>query len=439
MINIYDRISTYKGRYELTPVPGQPNKFDITRADEPIQDGTPLTKKNVLQDDTAAMVGLDEDCTLDDFLKILANGAVSLVEFELPAANWSGTSKPFTQTVTVNGVLSDETKQAIWPTPKIASMSAWDTASIKAVNQDFNSLTFQCQKKPTSNIYGYALIMGVNPKGTLIPKKLNNCSWELISDLSASGELQNYFKVGDSKKITINGKVGNTVFNNVDIELFIVGFDHNQELESPGEHRTHFQMGKINGIPVCLIDDMYAELIENQNLGPGYFCMNETRTNAGGWESSQMRSIILGGDSTPKNPKKNTLMATLPQELRNVMKPVTKYTDNVGFGIDYKESSVTATTEYLTLFGAYEYLPIGGSTNQANKYEKYKQKPYELLDENYPMKYEAYETQTIDRNRSTWTRSASLYGERFCNTNKDGGLYNSVADESLGIAPLLFI
>lgn len=83
--------------------------------------------------------------------------------FTLSASGWSGSSKPFTQTVAVNGILSDETKQAIWPTPKISSISAWDTASIKATNQSTNSLTFQCQKKPTSNIYGYAFMLGVKP------------------------------------------------------------------------------------------------------------------------------------------------------------------------------------------------------------------------------------------------------------------------------------
>lgn len=161
---MYDRISVHKGRYEINPVPETDNLFDIVRADEPIQEGTPLVKKNVLQDSTAALLGLDESCTLDDYLKVIGKGnLLTMSSFTLTAAGWQGTVKPFTQTVTVNGVLSDETKQAIWPTSKISSIPEWDKASIKAVGQDTNQLTFQCQKKPISNVYGYAFMLGVKP------------------------------------------------------------------------------------------------------------------------------------------------------------------------------------------------------------------------------------------------------------------------------------
>lgn len=64
-----DRISTYPNRVRLVPVTGQDNVFDLVRADEPIEDGTPLNKANLLADDTASLLGLDSTATLDDFLK----------------------------------------------------------------------------------------------------------------------------------------------------------------------------------------------------------------------------------------------------------------------------------------------------------------------------------------------------------------------------------
>lgn len=45
-----DRIPTYPGRVRLTPVSGQANVYDLERADEPRQDGTPLNKNTFMDD-----------------------------------------------------------------------------------------------------------------------------------------------------------------------------------------------------------------------------------------------------------------------------------------------------------------------------------------------------------------------------------------------------
>ena len=39
-----DRISQFPGRVKLTPVAGEPNTFDLVRADQPTQEGTPINK-----------------------------------------------------------------------------------------------------------------------------------------------------------------------------------------------------------------------------------------------------------------------------------------------------------------------------------------------------------------------------------------------------------
>lgn len=44
MIEVIDRISTYPGRVKLIPVEGQANTYDMVRADEPIEPGTPINK-----------------------------------------------------------------------------------------------------------------------------------------------------------------------------------------------------------------------------------------------------------------------------------------------------------------------------------------------------------------------------------------------------------
>lgn len=44
IIPVEDRVSTYPGRVTLTPVAGQTNVYDMSRSDEPVQEGTPLNK-----------------------------------------------------------------------------------------------------------------------------------------------------------------------------------------------------------------------------------------------------------------------------------------------------------------------------------------------------------------------------------------------------------
>lgn len=72
----------------------------------------------------------------------------------LTASGWSGNQ----QTVTVTGVLADETKQMISPIPASASQSAYEESGVKAVSQAANSLTFQCSETPASNLSVYVVI-----------------------------------------------------------------------------------------------------------------------------------------------------------------------------------------------------------------------------------------------------------------------------------------
>lgn len=63
-----DRVPLYPGRVKLTPVSGQANTFDLVRADQPTQEGTPLNKASLLKDATAALFGLGADAVPDDVL-----------------------------------------------------------------------------------------------------------------------------------------------------------------------------------------------------------------------------------------------------------------------------------------------------------------------------------------------------------------------------------
>lgn len=63
-----DRIPLYPGRVTMTPVSGQANTYDMVRADDPTQAGTPLNKATLLKDATAALFGLGTGAVPDDVL-----------------------------------------------------------------------------------------------------------------------------------------------------------------------------------------------------------------------------------------------------------------------------------------------------------------------------------------------------------------------------------
>ena len=251
---------------------------------------------------------------------------------------------------------------------------------------------------------------------------LNSNTWAAIKAASDAGDAANVWSVGDTKSIRLNGKVGNFTFSNQSIDAFIVGFNHNSSKE--GGQRTHFAIGKISGKLVALCDSQYG----NEQTSSGYFNMNTSRTNSGGWNNSNMRRNILGNTGTPSSPPANTLLAALPSDLRAVMKSVTKYTDNTGNGSNVA-GNVTATTDYLWLFAEFE---VFGTRYIANEYEKNSQAQYAY--------FSAGNSRVAYRHSSTgtavwwWLRSARYSNNiYFCNVATDGACNSNYASWSAGV------
>lgn len=71
-----DRVPLYPGRVTLTPVAGQANTYDMARADQPTQEGTPLNKATLLKDATAAKFGKDTGAVPDEVLDVLSKSVV---------------------------------------------------------------------------------------------------------------------------------------------------------------------------------------------------------------------------------------------------------------------------------------------------------------------------------------------------------------------------
>ena len=252
---------------------------------------------------------------------------------------------------------------------------------------------------------------------------LNNNDWETIKQVSDKSKGANYWAVGDRKEVTLNGTVGICTFNNYSCYAFIIGFDHNAELE--GEHRIHFQFAKTalsGGTDICFTDSSY-----NSAGSSAAFRMKTSNTNSGGWEGSYMRNNILG---TSKTSYSGRFIGVLPSALRNVLKSVTKYTDNTGGG-STSSGAVTATTDYAFLLSEYE---VFGSCSIANSNEASRQQQYAY--------YSAGNSKVKYRHTSTsstavwWLRSAARDNSyNFARVRTSGGVNDHNANLSHGFAP----
>ena len=258
---------------------------------------------------------------------------------------------------------------------------------------------------------------------SFVSSTLNDNDWSVIQSVSDAGKGASYWSIGDRKAITLNGTVGALTLSSVTTYAFIIGFNHNSSVE--GTNRIHFQLAKTalsGGTDVALCDSKYNSSVSST----GYFSMNSSATNSGGWASSQMRTKICG---TSLSSYSGTILAVIPAALRAVLKSVTKYTNNTGQST--AASAVTATTDYFFLLSEYE---VFGSTTYANSNESSKQAQYSYYSAgNSKIKYKHSATSTAV---FWWLRSPGAGSSYFfVIVGTDGTVGTGGASCSFGFAP----
>ena len=93
---------------------------------------------------------------IGETISFVTSSAVSTFNIQsivLNASDWDTATK--TQTITLTGIVADETKQIIHVSPSTASadnMNLYYDSGIMAIGQSTNSLTFKANKIPTANI-----------------------------------------------------------------------------------------------------------------------------------------------------------------------------------------------------------------------------------------------------------------------------------------------
>ena len=248
-----------------------------------------------------------------------------------------------------------------------------------------------------------------------IPTVLNNATWAQIKSVAEKSQGPNYWSVGDTKQITINGKLSDGLtLNNYSTWVYIIGFDHNSAVEGTGIAFGGFKTAASGGIDVALCDSAYP----NSRTSGQWFNMNNSNANSGGWSSSRMRSTTLP-----------LVKSALPSELTSVIKTTTIYSDNTGGGSN-TASYVTATQDELYLLAEFE---IFGARTYANSAER-----------NYQQQYAYYVAGHIKiKYRHDSTATAVYWWERsvyapsayyFCGVSIGGAAASTNAYYSRGLA-----
>ena len=158
---------------------------------------------------------------------------------------------------------------------------------------------------------------------------LNDTTWDNIAIVSKLGKAQDYWKVGDTKTVAVNG---------VNYQFQIIGFDHDNLTTKDGT-RTKA------GITFQMVDCLNTT-----------YSMNGSNTNSGGWNGSTMRTSTMA-----------TLLNQLPAALKNALKSVNKLSGTGG-----GSTSGTQTTHdklfllsEVEIFGTTTYSVPGEGTQYA--------------------------------------------------------------------------
>lgn len=210
-------------------------------------------------------------------------------------------------------------------------------------------------------------------------KVLNDCTWAEISQISSSGQAANTFSVGDQKTITFtgNGNFADGVRLTGDIDVFIVGINHNASVE--GSNLIHFCMGKSDG-QLCVLfnaahDKKFADGTRNTSdsavLGcyDTYVSSSEQGANRYGFGMSGL-SYLCGKYVSNIQSSRVGVIGSLPTDLRAVMKKATKYYDT--------ESSISSIQLPMSIPSVYELRGFHYSATET--WSDQNQKQYEYFE-----------------------------------------------------------
>lgn len=324
---------------------------------------------------------------------------------------------------------------------------------------------------------------------------LENTSWDRISAIAQAGEGSLYWDIGDTKTITLNGKVGDYLtLNNYQCKVFILHFNLPDDKIIPQKNIIFGGFKKADtDTNIFLADSLFwtgAHTKKGFNMNHYDYVSNHC------WSGTELRYDVLGAVETPppnygtdyrvntwwpndtsviydgrdlspregadatttaiSNPVANTLMAALPAEFRTVLKLWNRYFDKGGdvywtpssSGSNTKECHrhwETAAEDIVKIVDAGVSLlsefEIFGSCIKANPYEQEHQTYLDYYAQGGPI-YKTYHEylaeNTSYQNHPIWWLASLPYIEcpsGFLTVYMYDANYRS-ATHSYGLAPI---
>ena len=318
--------------------------------------GTAMSKANLLSDTTKAALELSQsDPTVNDALYALSQKG-SPAEVHIMAdvgttVTMSRSGKTLTATVGSDGYA------VLYPT----ELGEWTIVYIIDGSQKTRTYTLEV----IGIVYVYPFVVGAT---------LNDTTWENIDMVSKLGMAKQFWSVGDTKTISVNG---------TNYEFQIIGFNHDDKTAG----------GKA-GITFQMVDCLSTT-----------YNMNSSNTNNGGWKNSAMRSRM------------STFLSQLPSDLQSVIKAVNKLVS-----VGNNTSTIETVSDKLFLLSEVE---IFGSTTysfagEGSQYAWYKAGNTKVKKVNGTADY-------------WWERSPySGNPKSFCSVSSDGNAHASNASGSYG-------
>lgn len=208
-----DRVPRYPGRVTLTPVEGQANTYDMTRADEPTEAGTPLNTETLLTNETANAVFNDNlDHTVNEAIFKLRSGILKRNLLD----NWYF-GNPVNQrgqtSYTGSGYTIDRWR--MWDNSGVLSIVSGGISCVSDNDKLFEYLP----KSPFRN--GDTITISALINGNLITATGQKASD--IVDISSSGDEIHYYEANEASNFSIGyaikGFDSSTIISAVKLEL----------------------------------------------------------------------------------------------------------------------------------------------------------------------------------------------------------------------------
>lgn len=325
--------------------------------------GTAMSKANLLSDTTKSALELSgSDPTVNDALYALSQkgspAEVHVMADSGTTVTMSKGGKTLTATAQSNGYA------VLYPT----ELGDWTIVYVFNGSQKTRVYTLEV----IGIVYIYPFVVG---------DTLNDTTWDNIAIVSKLGKAQDYWKVGDTKTVAVNG---------VNYQFQIIGFDHD-DLTTKDGTRTKA------GITFQMVDCLNTT-----------YSMNGSNTNVNGWRGSTMRTSTMA-----------TLLNQLSSDLKSVLKFVNKVTSkgNNQSGLETTSDKLFLLSE-IEVFGATQYSYAG----EGKQYEYY-------TAGNSTIK-------KVNGSVYTWWERSPCFGDTnsFCYVSSNGDATISGASNSYGVS-----